>query len=99
MCAQVVVDGSQSFIFSVEVGVKHGCVLAPIIINLLLVAITILSHRDLQSSVCVGIDYRFDGGLFNLRLHQAKSKTSSAFIFALQYADDAAFPSLTADGL
>ena len=98
-CAQVVMAGSQSSSFPVEVGVKQGCVLAPIIINLLLVAITIVSHRDLQSSDCVGIEYRLDGGLFNLRRFQAKTKTSSAMISALQFADDAAFPCLTADGL
>ena len=94
MCAQVVMVGSQSSSFPVEVEVKQGCVLAPIIFNLLLVAITLVSHRDLQSSDCVGIEYRLD-----LRRLQAKTKTSSAMISALQYADDAAFPSLTADGL
>ena len=99
MCAQVVMAGSQSSSFPVEVGVKQGCVLAPIIFNLLLVAITLVSHRDLQSSDCVGIEYRLDGGLFNLRRLQAKTKTSSAMISALQYADDAIFSSLTADGL
>ena len=99
MCAQVVMAGSQSSSFPVEVGVKQGCVLAPIIFNLLLVAITLVSHRDLQSSDCVGIEYHHDGGLFNLRRLQAKTKTSSAMISALQYADDAAFPSHTADGL
>ena len=99
MCAQVVMAGSQSSSFPVEVGVKQGCVLAPIIFNLLLVAITLVSHRDLQSSDCVGIEYRLDGGLFNLRCLQAKAKTSSAVIYALQYADDATFPSLTADRL
>ena len=66
MCAQVVMAGSQSSSFPVEVGVKQGCVLAPIIFNLLLVAITLVSHRDLQSSDCVGIEYRLDDGLFNL---------------------------------
>ena len=60
---------------------------------------TFVSHRDLQSSDCVGIENRLDGGLFNLRRLQAPKKTSSAIISALQYADDAAFPSLTADGL
>ena len=95
MCAQVVMAGSQSSSFPVEVGVKQGCVLAPIIFNLLLDAITLVSHRDMQSSDCVGIQYR----LFNLRRLRAKSKTSSAMISALLYADDAAFPSLTADGL
>ena len=34
-----------------------------------------------------------------MRRLQPKTKTSSAMISALQYADDAAFPSLTADGL
>ena len=91
--------GSQSSSFSVEVGVKQGCVLAPIIFNLLLVATTLVSHRDLQSSDCVGIEYRLDCGFFNLRRLQAKTKTSSAVIFVLQYADDAAFLCLTADGL
>ena len=78
---------------------KQECVLVPIFFNLLLVAITLVSHRDLQSSDFVGIEYRLDGGLFNLRRLQAKTKTSSAVISALQYADDAAFPSLTTDGL
>ena len=50
MCAQVVMAGSQSSCFPVEVGVKQGCVLAPIIFNLLLVTITLASNRDLQSS-------------------------------------------------
>ena len=99
MCAQVVMAGSQSSSFLVEVGVKQDCVLAPNIFNLLLVAITLVSHRDLQSSDCVGIVYRLDGGLFSLRRLQAKTKTSSAIISAIQCADDAAFPSHTADGL
>ena len=98
MCAQVVMAGYQSSSFPVDVGVKQGCVLAPIIFNLLLVAMTLVYHCDLQSSDFVGIEYRLDGGLFDLRRLQAKTKTS-AMIYALQYADDAAFPCLTADGL
>ena len=99
MCAHVVMAGSQSSSFSVEVGVMQGCVLAPIIFKVLLVAMTLVSHSDLQSSDCVGIEHRLDGGLFNLRRLQAITKTSSAMISGLLYADDAAFPSLTAVGL
>ena len=99
MCSQFVMAGSQSSSFPVEVGVKQGCVLAPIINNLLLVTMTLVSHRDLQSSDCDGIEYRPDRGLFNLRRLQAITKISSAIISALQYADDTAFPSLTAEGL
>ena len=99
MCAQVVMAVSQSSCIPVVVRVKQGCVLAPIIFNLLLVAITLVSQGDLQSSDCVGIRYRVDGGLFSLRRLQAKIDTSSAVISALDYADDAAFPSLATDGL
>ena len=99
MCAQVAMAVSQSSSFPVEVGVKQGCVPVPIIFNQLLVAITLVSHRDLQSSDCVGIEYRLGGGLFSQRHLQANTKTSSAVIYVLQYTDDAAFPSLTADGL
>ena len=99
ICAQVVMTGSQSSIFPVDVGVKQGCVLAQVVFNLFIVAITLVSLRDLRSSNCVGIEYRLDGGLFNLRLFQAKTKTSFAVIFVALYADVAAFLSLTADGL
>ena len=99
MCAQVVMAGSQSSNFPVEAGVKQGCVLAPIIFNLLLVAITLVSHCDLQSDQIALKLSSVGGGLFNLRRLQAKTKTYSAVISALQYADDATFPSLTADEL
>ena len=99
MCAQVVMAGSQPSNFPVEVGVEQSCVLAPIVFNLLIVAITLVSLRDLQSSDCAGIEYRLGGGFFTLRRIQGKTKTSSAVTFSLQYADDAANPSLTADGL
>ena len=99
MCAEVVMAGSQSSSFPAEVVVKQGCVLAPIIFNLLLVTITLVSHCDLHSSDCIRIEYRLDGGLFNMRCLQAKTKTSSKVTSALLYTDDAAFPSLTADRL
>ena len=90
---------SQPSSFPVDVGVKQGCVLGPIIFNLPLIAITLVSHYDLLPSYGVGFERRLRGGVFDLRCLQAKTKTSSALISALHYADDAAFPSLNADGL
>ena len=63
MRAQVVMAGSQSSSYPFEVEMKQGCFLAPIIFNMFIVAITLASHRDLQSSDCVGIEYRLDGVL------------------------------------
>ena len=99
MCAQIVMAGSQSSSLLADVGMKQDCVVDPITINLFLVAMTLVSHRDLQPSDSVGVEHRHDGGLFNLRRLQTKTKTSSSLIYALQYADDAALPSLTADRL
>ena len=64
VCAKVVMGGSQSSSLPVEAEVKQGGVLAPIIYNPFLFAMTLVSHRDLQSSDCGGIEYRPDGDLF-----------------------------------
>ena len=75
MSAQVLTAGSQSSSVPVEVGVKQGCVLAPIIFYLLLAVTTLVSYRDLQSSDGVGLEHRPDSVLFNLPHLQAKTKT------------------------
>ena len=99
MCTQVVMAGSQSSSLSVDVKVKLRYVLATITFNMFLVAITLMSHSDLQPSDSVGVVHCFDGGLINMWHLQSKIKTSSEFISSLQYADDADFSRLTADGL
>ena len=55
ICAQAVMASSYSSSFPVDVGMKQGCVLATIIFYLILVAITLVSHYDLQPSISVGI--------------------------------------------
>ena len=50
MCAQIVMACSQSSSVPVEEGVMQGCVLEPIIFNMLLVAISLVSHREVKSS-------------------------------------------------
>ncbi len=48
MQACVIVGISQSPSFPVQVGVKQGCVLAPVIFNLFLAAVTLLSRNSLS---------------------------------------------------
>ena len=48
MCAQVVMAGSQSSSFPVDVGVKQSCVVATITFTLFLIALTLVSHSNLQ---------------------------------------------------
>ena len=91
--------GLQSTSLPVDMGVKQDCGLDSIIFNVFLVAITLVSHREHQHSGSVCAKYRIGDSLLNLWRFQIKTKTSSELTFALQYADDAAFPSLTADVL
>ena len=73
--------------------------LAPVIFNLFLVAVTLVFRNGLPPNAGIPINFRLDGNLFNMRRLQAKTKISSDTTFDLQYADDAAIPSHTAAGL
>ena len=72
MTATVRANGLRSDAISVETGVKQGCVLAPTLFALFLCAMLEVTQRRLKPSV--GIAYRTDGGIFNLRRLQAKSR-------------------------
>ena len=90
MQACVLVGGQQSPSFPVKVGVKQGCVLAPVIFNLFLSAASLLFHMTIKEDSGVQLQYRLDGSLFNIRRLQAKTKTTVTNIHELQYADDCA---------
>lgn len=90
MEARVSVGGETSDPFGVIVGVKQGCVLAPVIFNLFIMGVTILSRGALGRDDGIRIRYRFDGSVFNTSRLKAKTKTHIATVFELQYADDAA---------
>ena len=86
--ATVVTGSEKSEPFAVTVGVKQGCVLAPALFNVYLVAVSILAAESERRAQIGGVSlrYRFDGGLFNL----PRTRVSNIKIRDLQYADDAA---------
>uniref|UniRef100_A0A670JSP7 ribonuclease H n=1 Tax=Podarcis muralis TaxID=64176 RepID=A0A670JSP7_PODMU len=79
-------NGSQSEPFTVESGVKQGCVIAPILFIIFIA--TILHFVEGKLPTGVEIIYRTDGKLFNLSRLKAKSKVTVTSIIELQYADD-----------
>ena len=89
---KVVIGGRESALFDVLVGVKQGCVMARVIFNLFVVAVTLACRSDLPTDAGVPFIYRADGNLFNLRRLKADTKVSRDRIYELQYADDAALP-------
>lgn len=69
-------DGSESSEpFSVSNGVKQGCVLAPTLFSLTFSAM--LTDAFDGTDTGIGIKWRFDGSVFNLRRLQAKTKVQS----------------------
>ena len=99
MTARVSAGGTLSDPFEVTVGVKQGCVLAPVIFNIYMAAITVLLRHELDQGNGIDFRYRLDGSVFNLNRLKAVTKTRNGAIFDLQYADDAAYPTLQTDAL
>jgi len=87
--------GEISKSFGVNTGVKQGCVLAPVIFNLFLVAVTLVFRHNISAADGIRIKYRLDGSLFNICRLQAVTTVTNDTIFDLQYADDAVLPSHT----
>jgi len=89
-----------SDLFEVKVGVKQGCVLAPILLfNIYLAAVTLLSYNSIMGEDGISFRYRLDGSFLNLRRLQAASKTRIDILTRMQYADDAALATHSPAGL
>ena len=89
----VLYDGEQYGSFNINTGVKQGCVIAPTLFFIFLAAFISLAAVDQAKGV--GIIYRTDGELFNIRRLKAKTKVKLTYIVELQYADDCAIAAHT----
>ena len=88
MMASVQDQSASSASFSVINGVKQGCVLAPTLFSMMFSAM--LQHAFTDDSNGIKYNCRFDGGLFNLRRLQAKTKIQTGTVCELLFADDSA---------
>lgn len=88
MKAQVSIGGEPSEEFSVNHGVKQGCVLAPTLFSLYLTAVLDTMGQEQDSGVLLRT--RTDGKLFNLARLRSHTKTRKTCIRELLYADDSA---------
>ena len=78
MLARVQECGESSDPFPVTNGTKQGCVLAPTLFSIVFSLMLLDAFQDLDRGVY--IQFRSDGGLFNLRHLQARTKTLKMLI-------------------
>ncbi|KAK4309452.1 hypothetical protein Pmani_018949 [Petrolisthes manimaculis] len=88
MRASLVVGGEETATIDVELGVKQGCVIAPILFNIYLAAATFFSHARIPPGHNVSLTYQLDGSLFHLRRLHAQTKNLCDKVLKLQYSDD-----------
>jgi hypothetical protein len=88
MQARVQDNEDSSEPFAVTNGVKQGCVLAPTLFSLMFSAM--LHDAFHEHNTGVGLRYRTDGKLFNLRRLQSKTKVQIETIHDFLFSDDCA---------
>ena len=72
---RVIIDGELSNPIAYNSGVKQGCKLAPTLFGIFAAVLLYLAFKRTNSSYNIGIHFRYDGGLFDLRRLKSKSKT------------------------
>ena len=97
MTAIVLFNGTETEPFTIRTGVKQGCDTAPTLFTVYLCVILFLV-RDRLPRV-VELDYRLDGRLFNPSSLKAKKKVMKATVKDLQYIDDCAILTHSAEEL
>ena len=96
MVGRICHQNSLSDPFPITGGLKQGCVLAPTCFSLYMAA---MFNEIPPEAPSIDIRYRMDGGLFNLNRLRARTRTSNISVREMQYADDNATPTQTADDL
>lgn len=86
MHARLCISGNYPERFCVTDGVKQGCVIAPILFTLFSAAT--LGEALPSSAEVILIRFRTDGGIFNIRRLQAKTKVYLQLVRDLFFADD-----------
>ena len=99
MTVRVKIAGSESEPFEVSRGVKQGCVLAPVLFNIYIQVVTRLLQAQLGMDFGININYRMDRNLFDLKKLKARTKISRTGFLELQYADDCALVTHSAEDL
>jgi hypothetical protein len=88
MMARVLNDGETSAAFPITNGVKQGCVLAPTLFSMVLSATLTDAFQDCTEGI--GLKFRTDGSLFNLRRLRAVTKVKETIVRDFLFADDCA---------
>ena len=88
MMATVVYENEEVKAFSVNNGVKQGCVLAPVLFNIYFSYL--IRHVFQGNDEGIYLRTRHDGGLFNISRFRAKTKVKESTVRELLFADDAA---------
>jgi Reverse transcriptase (RNA-dependent DNA polymerase)/Endonuclease/Exonuclease/phosphatase family len=97
MMASVLDQGDKSDPFSINNGVKQGCVLAPTLFSIVFSVLLRVAFKDSDEGVL--IKYRYDGGAFNIRRLKTSSKTLQTLLRDFLYADDAALADTSLAGV
>ena len=79
MEARVFDQGSFSATFNVSNGVKQGYVLAPTLFSIMFAMLIRDAFHDTKDTG-IYLKYRTDGGMFNLRRLQAKTKVAQTAV-------------------
>ena len=87
MAARMSEEGKLSEPFGFNNGTKQGCVLASLLFDIFYAAMLLDAFRNNDQGI--HIKFRTDGGIFNLRRLQAKTKVIDLLARYLLYADDA----------